>query len=186
MRLRPETWETGELETHHSWWKFKICQIRTNTAATGLFLLDLEQHRSLQHDYSRCHFVRKIPDVKQHRCYETVHRSIRSEQESQHVPHLEQHPYHMRFNSFVRFDHPDLKQHSCYRTVYGSIRFIMYYYNLLRFFFFFFCVVFILEHLASPSSNTSHCLLSTEHVRRPPRGALAFYTYSCLVASKGA
>ena len=49
---------------------------------------------------------------------------------SQHIPDLEQHPFHMLVNSFGRFDNPDLKQHRCwYGTVYGSNRFIMYYYD---------------------------------------------------------
>ena len=59
---------------------------------------------------------------------------------SQHIPDLEQHPYHMLVNTFVRFDTPDLKQHRCYGTVYGSTRFIMYYYDFL----FFFRVAFVL------------------------------------------
>ena len=48
------------------------------------------------------------------------------------MPDLEQHPYHMRVNSFVKFDNPDLKQR-CYGTVYGSICFIMYYYDFCFF-----------------------------------------------------
>ena len=167
--------------------KVKICQIWRNTAAPGLLCIpDLEQYRyssnrtvygSFRSEDSRCGATPLLRDCVRVNSFGTG---------SQHIPDLEQNPYHMLVNSFVKFDNPDLRQHRCYGTVYGSIRFIMYYYNLLRFFYFFFCVVFILEHLASPSSNTSHCLLSTEHVRRPPRGALAFYTYSCLVASKGA
>ena len=79
------------------------------------------------------HFVRKIPDVERHRCYGTSHCCVWVNSfgtGSQHIPDLEQHPFHMLVNSFGRFDNPDLKQHRCwYGTVYGSNRFIMYYYD---------------------------------------------------------
>ena len=52
---------------------------------------------------------------------------------SQHIPDLEQYPYHMLVNSFVRLNNPDLRQHRCYGTVYGSIRFIMQYYDFCFF-----------------------------------------------------
>ena len=73
---------------------------------------------------------------------------------SQHIPDLEQNPYHMLVNSFVKFDNPDLRQHRCYGTVYGSIRFIMYYYD---FFFFLRCLhplaldIAFISHFAMPS-----------------------------------
>ena len=50
---------------------------------------------------------------------------------TQHIPDLEQHPYHIGVNSFARFDHPDMKQHRCYGTLYGSIR---YYLNITTIF----------------------------------------------------
>ena len=50
-----------------------------------------------------------------------------------HIPDLEQHPYHMRVNSFARFDDLDLKQYRYCGTVYGSIRFIMYHYDFCLF-----------------------------------------------------
>ena len=81
-----------------------------------------------------------MPDLDQHRCNRTVYsrsgatpllrdcvRVNSFGTGSQHVQDLEQHPYHMLLNSFVRCDNPDLKQHRCYGTGYGSIRFIMYY-----------------------------------------------------------
>ena len=95
------------------------------------------------------------------RCNRTIYMPFRSEdssniavtgpcmgqfvrdRKSQHIPDVEQRPYHMRVNLFVRFDNPDVKQHRRYRTVYGSIRFIMYYYDQLRFLFVF-CDAFIL------------------------------------------
>ena len=53
-----------------------------------------------------------------HRWYGTVYGSIRSEQEvNTFIPYLEQHLYHMRVNSFARFDNIDLKQHRYYGTV---------------------------------------------------------------------
>ena len=70
---------------------------------------DLEQYRCNRtvNEY----FVRKIPDVEQHRCYGTVYGSIRPEQEvNAFIADLEQHPYHMRVNSFAKFDNPALKQ----------------------------------------------------------------------------
>ena len=91
---RPETWETEGLDNNEeSWRKFKICQIWTNTAATGLCLPDLEQHRSLQQDRyvlfrsadSRCGATPMLRECVRVNSFGTG---------SQHVPDLDQQPYH--------------------------------------------------------------------------------------------
>ena len=127
-----------------------LCQIWTNTPLQQdcVFQIWSSTARcnrtvfvSFRSDFSRCGATPMLRDCVRVNSFGTG---------SQHIPDLEQHPYHknMRVNSFVRFDNPDLKLHRCYRTVYGSIRFIMYYYDLLRVFF-----------SASPSScNTWHRL----------------------------
>ena len=126
--VRPEAWAIGGLENHHeeSWRKFKMCQIWSNTAATGLCIPDLEQHRcnnrtvygSFHSKDSRSGATLLLRECVRVNSFGTG---------SQHIPDLEQHPYHMLVISFVRFDNSSLKQHRCYGTVYGSIRSIMYY-----------------------------------------------------------
>ena len=130
-----------------------ICQIWRNTAATGLCIPDLEQHRcsnrtvygSFRGEDSRCGATPLLRDCVRVNSFGTG---------SQHIPDLEQNPYHMLVNSFVKFDNPDLRQHGCYGTVYGSIRFIMYYYD---FFFFLRCLhplaldIAFISHFAMPS-----------------------------------
>ena len=159
--LRPETWDTGGLENHEeSWRKLRyarsgatplqqdcVFQIWSNTAAaTGLFT---------------GHFVRKIPDrfgASTPLLRDCARVNSFGTAGSQHIPDLEQHPYHMLVNSFVRFDHPDLKQHRCYGTVDGSI-------ISLCITTIFFCVAFILTvGVAFIYNNTSRCLHSTEDV----------------------
>ena len=84
-----------------------------------------------------------MPDLDQHSCRNrTVYGLFRSEDSrcratpllrdcvrvnsfgtgSQHIPDLEQHPYHMLVNSFVRFDNPHLKQQRFQGTVFVSLR----------------------------------------------------------------
>ena len=78
MCLRPETWETGGLENHEeSWRKFKLCQIWSNTAATGLShcVFQIWSNTAATGLFTG-HFVRKTSDVEQHRCYGTVSGSI--------------------------------------------------------------------------------------------------------------
>ena len=110
VRLRPETWETGGLENHQECWrKFKICQIWSNTAAKGLFT---------------GHFLRKIPDVEQHRCYGTVYGSIRSEQEVNTFQIWSNTP---TIFELIRSQDSIIPiwKHRCYGTVYGSNRFML-------------------------------------------------------------
>ena len=104
-----------------------------NTAATGLCIPDLEQHHgssrtvygSFRSEGSRCGGTPLLRDD----CVRVNSFGTGS----QHIPDLEQHPYHMLGNTLVRFDYPELKQHRCYGTVYGLIRFIMYYYDFCFF-----------------------------------------------------
>ena len=119
MRTEKKTWrwslrnasETSDLglENLESWRKFKIIrQIWRNTAATGLCISDLEQHRcsnrtvygSFRSEGSRCGGTPLLRDD----CVRVNSFGTGS----QHIPDLEQHPYHMLVNSFVRFDNPDL------------------------------------------------------------------------------
>ena len=76
--VRPESLDDSK-NHQESWPKLKICQIWSNTAATGL-----EYFRSgatpLQKDFTG-HFFRKISNVEQHGFYGTAYGSIRSEQE---------------------------------------------------------------------------------------------------------
>ena len=114
--------------------KINTCQVWRNTATTGLCIPDLlEQNRcsnrtvygSFRSEDSRCGATPLLRDD----CVRVNSFGTGS----QHISDLEQHPYHMLVNTFVRFDHPDLKQHRCYGTVYGLIRFIMYYYDFCFF-----------------------------------------------------
>ena len=52
---------------------------------------------------------------------------------SQHIPDLEQHPYHIRVNSFARFDNPDLKTPLLRDGVRVSSFHFMYYYDICLF-----------------------------------------------------
>ena len=135
LRNASETWDLkywGTRELRRILAKIKICQIWRNTAATGLCILDLEQHRCsnrtvyglFRSEDSRCGATPLLRDCVRVNSFQSG---------SQHIPDLEQHPYHMLVNTFVRFDNPELKQHRCYGTVYGSIRFIMYYYDFCFF-----------------------------------------------------
>ena len=115
--------------------KIKImCQVWRNTAAaTGQCIPDLEQNRcsnrtvygSFRSEDSRCGATPLLRDSVRVNSFETG---------NEHIPDLEQHPYHMLVNTFVRFDHPDLKQHRCYGTVY--VRVNSFHYVLLGFLFF--------------------------------------------------
>ena len=112
LRNASETLDLRDWGTRESWRmlaKIKICQIWRNTAATGLCIPDLEQHRcsnrtvygSFRSEDSRCGATPLLRDSVRVNSFETG---------NEHIPDLEQHPYHMLVNSFVRFDHPDLKQ----------------------------------------------------------------------------
>ena len=96
VRLTPETWETGGLE--------KLSRI----LAKFQDMPDLEQHRcekrtvhgSFLSEDSRCGATPLVRNCVRVNSFGT---------KSQHILDVEQHPYHMRVNSFGRFDNPDLK-----------------------------------------------------------------------------
>ena len=109
MRLRPDTWETGGLE-NHSWILAKIQNVP-----------DLDQHSCrnrtvyglFRSEDSRCRATPLLRDCVRVNSFGTG---------SQHIPDLEQHPYHMLVNSFVRFDNPHLKQQRFQGTAFVSLR----------------------------------------------------------------
>ena len=84
LRSALETWDLRDWRNRESWRILAkiddVCQILTNTAATGLCFRSGATPPAAT-GFSTCHFVRKIPDVKQHRCYGTVYGSIRARQE---------------------------------------------------------------------------------------------------------
>ena len=102
LRNASETWDLRDWGTRESSWilaKTKImCQIWRYTAATGLCIPDLEQHRcsnrtvygSFRSEDSRCGAAQLLRDCVRVNSFGTG---------SQHIPDLGQHPYHMLVNS---------------------------------------------------------------------------------------
>ena len=88
-------------------------EIWCNTAATGLYSRSIWSNTAAATGLFTGHFVRKIPDrfgASTPLLRDCARVNSFGTAGSQHIPDLEQHPYHMLVNSFVRFDHPDLKQ----------------------------------------------------------------------------
>ena len=119
--VRPESLDDSK-NHQESWPKLKICQIWSNTAATGL-----EYFRSgatpLQKDFTG-HFFRKISNVEQHGFYGTAYGSIRSEQEVNTFQIWSSTPI---ICGLIRAQDSIIPiwKHRCYGTVYGSVRFIL-------------------------------------------------------------
>ena len=127
--LRPERLEDSTIIKNLA--ENSRCQTCSNTAATGLSILNLEQHRCKRTVYgsflsqdSRCGATPLLRDCVRVNSIGTG---------SQHIPDLDQHPYHMGVNSFARCDNPDLKTPLLRDGVRVNSIHFMYYYDISLF-----------------------------------------------------